>query len=119
MAHISREKACMLGTQFHFLGDNIITKTDKARYTHVSPGTREAEEGWRPEHRSLRPEWMKSDFKNKRNLRQMTQNKSLKFPPCNTSTWKAKAGRSIQASLDYTARPYLRGGGMMKRYLVP
>lgn len=33
MAHISREKTCMLGTQFHFLGENIITKTNKARYT--------------------------------------------------------------------------------------
>lgn len=79
MAQISQKKTCTLGTQFNFLGENvIITKTKPD--PHISPGTREAEEGWRLEHRSLRPEWIKSDFKNKRNLRQMTQNKSLKFP---------------------------------------
>lgn len=78
--HRSPGKRLACWAQFHFLGENIIiTKTNKARYTR-QPKVREAEEGWRLEHRSLRPEWIKSDFKNKRNLRQMTPNKSLKFP---------------------------------------
>lgn len=35
MAQISQKKTCTLGTQFHFLGENIIiTKTNKARSTH-------------------------------------------------------------------------------------
>lgn len=60
----------------------------------------------------MRPAWVNRDFKNKRNLRLMTQNKPLILQSSLLIIPALERQRldQFKASLDYIARPYLKVG---------